>query len=104
MIDIEGDCLYVRLDEIGQRFPVVWPATTSWDPAVERLTLPNGDAVEAGDEVWGGGGYTGADSVDRIVDEAAAQRLGACVDNEYSEIAVVNNTIDGIGVVSEENE
>ena len=104
VIDIEGDCLYVRLDEIGQRFPVVWPATTSWDPAVERLTLPNGDAVEAGDEVWGGGGYTGADSVDRIVDEAAAQRLGACVDNEYSEIAVVNNTLDGIGVASEENQ
>ncbi len=98
VIDIEGDCLYVRLDEISQRFPVVWPATTSWDPAVERLTLPNGDSVGAGDEVGGGGGYTGADSVDRIVDEAAAQRLQACVDNEYGEIAVVNNTLDGIGI------
>ena len=32
------------------------------------------------------------------------QRLGACVDNEYSEIAVVNNTLDGIGVASEENQ
>lgn len=104
IIDIEGDCLYLRLDEIGQRFQVVWPATTGWDPVAERLTLPNGDSVGAGDRVWGGGGYTGADSVDRFVDEAAAQRLRACVDDEYGEIAVVNNTIDGIGVVSEENE
>lgn len=37
VVEIEGDCLYVALDEVGERYPVVWPASTSWDPDTGRV-------------------------------------------------------------------
>jgi heat shock protein HslJ len=106
VVEIEGDCLYVTLDEVGERYPVVWPASTSWDPSTGRILLPNGDSVGHGDSVYGGGGYRYVDDVAAAAGDAAADRARKCVDNQYGEIAVVNNQADGIGaggrVVDEE--
>ena len=97
VVEIEGDCLYVALDEVGERYPVVWPASTSWDPSTGRVLLPDGDSVGHGDSVYGGGGYRYVDDVAATAGEAAADRARGCVDNQYGEIAVVNNQADGIG-------
>ncbi|MGH1493798.1 MAG: META domain-containing protein [Acidimicrobiales bacterium] len=96
VVQIEGDCLYIALDEIGERFPIIWPASTSWDADAGRVLLPNGDAVGHGDAVYGGGGYYYVRDVEAFAGAAAAARAGECVDNQYGEIAVVNNEAKGI--------
>ncbi len=98
VVEIEGDCLFVALDEVGERYPVVWPAATSWDPETGRVLLPNGESAGHGDSVYGGGGYYYVDDVAAVAGAAAADLAGACVDNRYGEIAVVNNQVQGIGV------
>lgn len=97
VVEIEGDCLYIALGEVGERYPVVWPASTSWDPGTRRVMLANGNSVGHGDSVYGGGGYRYVDDVAAAAGEAAADRARECVDNQYGEIAVVNNRADGIG-------
>ena len=97
VVEIEGDCLYVVLNEVGERYPIVWPASTSWDPDTGRVVLPGGESVGHGDSVYGGGGYRYVDDVEAIAGEAAADLARECVDNQYGEIAVVNNQADGIG-------
>ncbi len=96
VVEIEGDCLYLSDGESSERFPVVWPASTSWDPGSGRVLLPNGDSVGHGDTVFGGGGYHDVGDVADVADDAAATRAGECVDNQYGEIAFVNNQADGI--------
>lgn len=107
VVEIEGDCLYVALDEIGERYPIVWPAATSWDPDTGRVLLPNGESVSHGDSVYGAGAYRYVDDVEALAGEAAAALAGECVDNQYGEVAVVNNRVEGIGagdpVVNEED-
>ena len=61
VVDIE--CPYLVFDEIGERYPVVWPASTSYDESEGTVALPNGDAVADGDAVRGGGGYRFVDDV-----------------------------------------
>ena len=95
-VEIEGDCLYVALDEVGERYPIVWPASTSWDPATARVQLPDGGTVGHGDTVYGGGGYHRVADVEAVAGTAAADLAEACVDNQYGEIAIVNNWADGI--------
>jgi len=96
VIEIEGDCLYIAPADGGERFPVVWPAATAWDADSGRVRLPNGEWVGPGDSVHGGGGYRYVGNVEAVAGEAAAVLAGACVDNQSSEIAVVNNQPDGI--------
>jgi heat shock protein HslJ len=97
VVEIEGDCLYVALNEVGERYPIVWPASTSWDPDTGRVLLPNGESVGHGDSVYGGGGYRYVDDVEAVAGGAAADLARECVDNQYGEIAVVNNLARGIG-------
>lgn len=96
VIEIEGDCLYIADHGGGERYPVVWPASTVWGPQAGLVVLPNGDSVGHGDPVYGGGGYWYVDDVVAIAGEDAATRARKCVDNRYGEIAVVNNFADGI--------
>lgn len=98
VVEIEGDCLYVSLDEIGERYPVVWPASTSWDPDTRRVRLPDGESIGHGDSVYGGGGYRSVGDVRTVAGDAAADLARQCVDNRYGEIAVVNNQPEAIGV------
>ncbi len=94
---IEGECLYLAFDEVGERYPIVWPASTVWDADAGRVQLPNGETVGPGDSVYGGGGYHSVGDVEALAGSAAAARARECVDNQYGEIAIVNNNADGIG-------
>jgi len=96
VIEIEGECLYVSFDEVGERYPVVWPASTMWDVNAKKVVLPNGDVIGHGDSVYGGGGYRYVPDLVAIAGEDAANRAQECVDNRHGEIAVVNNYAGGI--------
>ena len=96
-LELEGDCLYVALDEVGERYPVVWPAGSSWDADSESVISPSGATMPVGSEVYGGGGYHYVDDVGRTLGAEAEERAARCVDNTYGEIAFVNNGDDAIG-------
>ena len=96
-LELDGDCLYVALDEIGERFPVVWPAGTTWDADDAGVISPNGSVMPVGSEVYGGGGYYYVDDVGRILGAEAEERAANCLDNAYGEVAFVNNGDDAIG-------
>ena len=97
LIEISGDCLYVSLEEIGERYPVVWPRGTSWDAENQAVVLVSGESIAAGDAVYGGGGYRDVNDVGQWAGSEAAALAKRCVDNAYGEVAVVNNTASGIG-------
>ncbi len=96
VLQLEADCLYVYLDEIDERYPLVWPASTTWDEDNEKVVLATGASVGIGESVYGGGGYFSVDDVERLAGDEAAQRAANCVDNQYGEIAIVNNYDDAI--------
>ena len=64
VLELEGDCLYVRIDEVDERYPIVWPASTTWDAAQEVVITPMGDRLEIGDQISGGGGYFHAEGLE----------------------------------------
>lgn len=97
LIEISGDCLYVSLEEIGERYPVVWPRGTSWDAETQTIVLVSGESIAAGDAVYGGGGYRYVDDIDQWAGPEAGALAVQCVDNVYGEVAVVNNLASGIG-------
>ena len=96
-LELDGDCLYVALDEIGERFPVVWPAGSTWDVESERVISPSMTAMPVGSEVSGAGGYRYVDDVGRTLGTEAESLASRCVDNTHGEIAFVNNGEDAIG-------
>lgn len=97
ILELEQDCLYIALDEVGERYPILWPASTTWNPDANTVVLPLGQSVAIGDSVYGGGGYFYVDDIERLAGKEAAELAGRCVDNQYGEIAVVNNYDSAIG-------
>lgn len=97
VLELDGECLYVALDDVGERYPVVWPAGTRWDAANQAVVTVRGESMAIGDEVYGGGGYVYVDGVQRIAGSQAAALAAECVDNTHGEIAVVNNHDSAIG-------
>jgi hypothetical protein len=97
VLQLEGSCLYVFVDEAGERYPVVWPAGTQWDDADESVISPNGERMPIGSRVVGGGGYFYVPDVERIAGPVASALASQCVDNLYGEIAIVNNVDSAIG-------
>lgn len=95
-LELDGDCLYVFLEEVDERYPVVWPAGTTWDAEEEAVVSPSGVRMAVGTDVSGGGGYHPVDDVERLVGPDAEALAARCVDNTYGEIALVNNSADGI--------
>lgn len=96
-LELEDDCLYVALDEIGERYPVVWPAGTTWDAEDHVVVGPSRARMPVGSEVHGGGGYRYVDDVERSLGAEATAFAARCVDNTYGEVAFVNNGEDAIG-------
>lgn len=96
-LELEDECLYVALDEVDQRYPVVWPAGTTWDADSETVISPSGARMPVGSDVYGGGGYRYVDDVGRTLGADAEARAAGCVDNSYGEVAFVNNGDDAIG-------
>jgi hypothetical protein len=95
---LEGKCLYVFLDEVGERYPVLWPAGTRWDGDRNAVVPPVGAPMPVGSQVYGGGGYLRVEDVERLAGSEASQRAADCVDNAHGEIAVVNNADTAIGL------
>ncbi len=97
VLEIEGECLYAARDEIGERYPVLWPSGTRWDADAQTVVTPAGATLVAGDEVDGGGGYLYIGDIERLAGGDAAELAQRCLDNTYGEIAVVNNSDSAIG-------
>ena len=97
VLELDGECLYVALNEVGERYPIVWPAGTRWDADNQAVVTSRGETMPVGDEVYGGGGYLYVGDVERIAGPQASALAAKCVDNIYGEIAVVNNADTAIG-------
>ena len=67
VLQLEGSCLYVFLDEVGERYPVLWPAGTHWDGENNAVVPPAGAPMPIGSEVYGGGGYLTVQDIERLV-------------------------------------
>jgi hypothetical protein len=96
-LELDGDCLYVALDEVGERYPIVWPAGTTWDVDNQTVISPSGARMSIGSNVYGGGGYRYVADVESALGRDAEARAAECIDNRYGEIAFVNNRGDAIG-------
>jgi hypothetical protein len=95
-LELDGECLYVALDEVGERYPIVWPAGTTWNAETQSVISPMGTRMEIGSNVYGGGGYRYLADVALMLGADAEARAKNCVDNTYGEIAFVNNRRDAI--------
>jgi hypothetical protein len=91
VVVIEGDCVYLRQDDIDNRYPVVWPHGTSWNSAEFAIKLPDGTLVYDGDQVYGGGGYHKDANLDQYTVAEGVELALRCVDNQYGEVAVFNS-------------
>ncbi len=100
VLQLEGTCLYIWLDEAGERYPVLWPAGTRWDEQQQAVVPPVGSPMPIGGQVDGGGGYLDAADIERLAGSDAAAVATECVDNQYGLVAVVNNQPDAIALVS----
>jgi hypothetical protein len=91
VLELDQDCLYIAPDQVGERYPILWPASTTWNPDANAVVLPAGQSVAIGGSVSGGGGYFYAEDIERLAGKYAFELAARCVDNQYGEIAVVNN-------------
>jgi hypothetical protein len=97
VLQLEGDCLYLAQDAIGERFPVLWPAGTRWDGPNQSVVSPVGDVMRIGGAVEGRGGYFYLSDVGLLAGTAARNLAAQCVDNSYRQTAVVENVGTAIG-------
>ena len=100
MLQLDGECLYIYLDEAGERYPVLWPIGTRWDEQNQAVIPPAGSPMPVGSDVYGSGGYLSAADIERLAGSDAAALASSCVDNKYGEIAVVNNQPDAIALAN----
>lgn len=96
-LELDGSCLYVALDEVGERYPIVWPAGTTWDGEQRAVVSPAGVPMAVGSDVYGAGGYLYVEDVKRSLGSEADALASRCVHNTYGEIAFVNNAVEAIG-------
>jgi hypothetical protein len=97
VLELDGACVYVALDEVGERCPILWPAGTRWDEQNQAVISATGDPMAIGDEVYGGGGYLCVADVARVAGPQASSLAADCVDNTYGEIAIVTHSDSAIG-------
>ncbi|WP_372594614.1 hypothetical protein [Actinotalea sp.] len=96
-LELVGDCLYLAVDEVGERYPIVWPAGSTWDGERRAVLSASGVEMPVGSEVSGGGGYLYVADVEASLGAEAAALAARCVDNSYGEVAFVNNDDGAIG-------
>lgn len=90
--DQDTGCIWLS-DQDGARYPVIWPRGTTAKASPFAITLADGQSVQAGDRVQGGGGYVDADGATSGLGiepfPAGCVHVGeAAVFNSGSEIAV----------------
>jgi hypothetical protein len=76
-LDPESGCLLVVGVE-GDGYPAVWPAGTSWRADPPGILLTDGQLVELGSSVGGGGGFYQRDFVERKAGSEVADLAESC--------------------------
>jgi hypothetical protein len=97
VLELDGNCLYLTLDEGRERLPILWPSGTEWDSDDRSVVTSRGESLPLGGEVLFGGGYLFVVDVDRLAGSDAADLARECVDNAFGDnalgqIAIVNNS------------
>lgn len=95
LFDESTKCLQMELE--GVQYPLVWPAGTRWQEDPRAVVLDDGEKVEPGMTVYGGGGYLYQDHVEELAGSAVAEAAGRCAGptgeiaffNIESEVAVI---------------
>lgn len=85
--DEAEDCLRIELE--GVLYPVVWPAGTGWHDDLPAVVLANGERVEPGMTVYGGGGYLSTAHIEASAGPAVAAAAQRCV-GPTGEVAFFN--------------
>ena len=86
VLDDESGCLLLQQGDFA--YPVVWPAGASWEPDPPSIKL-QGQLIEPGMSVSGGGGYIRRDHVESSAGPDVADAANACV-GPTGEIAFFN--------------
>jgi hypothetical protein len=101
-VDPDAGCIWLS-DPDGARYPAVWPVATVAQSDPFQIVLADGQLVQPGDRVEGGGGYVDADSATsgsglEPFPDACVQVGEAAVFNADSAISVTH----GVGLEVEE--
>ena len=90
MLEVDGSCLFITDSPGTSREPLLLPFGTTWDPASESVTLPNGLTMTDGETFELSGGNHGLDALARFTTNTAViERLDLCLGAGSSEIAVI---------------
>ena len=87
VFDADTGCLLLELE--GVRYPLVWPAGTSWNADPPGVRLDTGEMVEPGMTVHGGGGYLQRGGIEHMAGAAVADAAADCA-GPTGEIAIFN--------------
>jgi len=85
--DESTNCLLMELEDV--QYPLVWPAGTRWQEDPPAVVLDNGEKVEPGMTVYGGGGYLQRDQFEEMTGPAVAAAANRCT-GPTGEIAFFN--------------
>ena len=85
--DSDTGCLLLEHGSV--RYPLVWPAETSWRSNPAGVRLEDGQVVEPGMTVYGGGGYLDRGGIERMAGTEVADAADACA-GPTGEIAIFN--------------
>lgn len=102
LFDESTNCLLIELE--GVQYSVVWPAGTRWQEDPPAVVLEDGETVEPGMTVYGGGGYLQPDRstrrsvVQQLSSPAVAEAAERCA-GPTGEIAFFNieSEVDVLG-------
>lgn len=87
LFDTDTGCLL--LERNGVRYPVVWPAGTSWRADLPGVRLDSGEIVEPGMNVHGEGGSLQRDGIEQMAGTAVADAAASCA-GPTGEISIFN--------------
>lgn len=87
VFDSDTGCLLLELESV--RYPLVWPAGTTWRSDPPGVRLEDGQVVEPGTTVYGGGGYLDRGGIEWMAGATVADAAEACA-GPTGEIAIFN--------------